>query len=503
MLHVGLKYSTTALHFDTLLSHRFDLVLFCCFHWFNALFLANLRHHSHRSKSHRCSTTDLDSKGSDSETQDRATGKQFGGNQRRNYVKLPTKPIQRDFFTRASSATIRQPVTDSSTAFSPDSSRDLETNLLSQQILSPGESALFSDIDTDSVSLPPDLSAKKPQTHSKRFSTAGISSSSRSHNHSERAVLSRRDPNVPSQRNRPSKYSHRHEREDSVDSDVLSGTEPDSNMTVTCSTAGSSSRKKQQKQRSGNNEKRRDRYSKQTTRKKKKPDDYDDRSRNAYADDEMVNPEDYSGSEDDDSVTLQAKKMMGCGQLQEMMQQLGNNHEEHAAYESGNNTGPALLLQDNNEMKREIENVTKTHLFRGCKFIRDNYDLDRATKFVFKKISISRGWSQQTLANYVKTYKDVVGKALNERRSYVQSELRKSAMKWCEGMQDSGSDEKDWIDFAALSEASAVHEQAATRSRKRGKDKETPQDDDDASVLADKGWRDLPKPELILKCATR
>lgn len=140
----------------------------------------------------------------------------------------------------------------------------------------------------------------------------------------------------------------------------------------------------------------------------------------------------------------------------------------------------------NKETIKAIDTVVKTHLFRTCKFITEQDDLDRATDFVLGKIGIADGWSAQRKANWNRTYRGVVGKCLCDRRNYAQSQLKDAAFGLHQG--------NDVLKHAGLQPAPAAD----------GGGDENEEPDDDAA-----NGEGLPIPEelftveILLKCATR
>ena len=126
-----------------------------------------------------------------------------------------------------------------------------------------------------------------------------------------------------------------------------------------------------------------------------------------------------------------------------------------------------------------IDRCVKTFLFRTCKFITNDSDLDLATSFVLTKLigdMKADKWTKQEIANWKATYRSVVSKKLCGRRNYVQQELRKAALQWGKGLGEINTDEDDENEDA---------------------------DDADPTEADPIVPRELFTTEMMLKCATR
>ena len=76
------------------------------------------------------------------------------------------------------------------------------------------------------------------------------------------------------------------------------------------------------------------------------------------------------------------------------------------------------------DMVEHVIEVTKTILFRETKFIEDKADLEEATKEIIPLLTIEQELDNKT---FVKTYQNVVNKAICGQRTYIQGECKKRA----------------------------------------------------------------------------
>ena len=144
---------------------------------------------------------------------------------------------------------------------------------------------------------------------------------------------------------------------------------------------------------------------------------------------------------------------------------------------------------ENNDTIKAIDIVVKTFLWRTCKFLTCEEDLDAATGFVFSKMINdlqATDWSKQQIANWKLTYRGWVSKKLCSRRNYVQQELRKAAIAWGKGMGDIDADDE-----------------ATTDENPDDNEEEEGEGGADTDALAILVPRDLFTLEMITKCATR
>jgi hypothetical protein len=88
---------------------------------------------------------------------------------------------------------------------------------------------------------------------------------------------------------------------------------------------------------------------------------------------------------------------------------------------------------ENVEMLKKIKECVTTKMWHTCKFITNNSIHEKATIFVLTNFigSDAHGWSAEYLADMVLTYKKKVGQFLNERRNYVQSQIREVVLALC------------------------------------------------------------------------
>ena len=89
-------------------------------------------------------------------------------------------------------------------------------------------------------------------------------------------------------------------------------------------------------------------------------------------------------------------------------------------------TATARQKVQNNAVLKKIEECVKTKVWHTCKFITNHNVQEQATIFVLKNLTdldTSR-WTPEEMADNVLTYKGAVGKFLNDKRNYSQSQMR-------------------------------------------------------------------------------
>ena len=90
-----------------------------------------------------------------------------------------------------------------------------------------------------------------------------------------------------------------------------------------------------------------------------------------------------------------------------------------------NKTGGRAMCDLNQALINHCKTLTKTRLFRTYKFLGHESELIQGMQEIIKIIPVSLGTI--TEEEFIKDYKGIVRKALNEARSYVQSEGKKAA----------------------------------------------------------------------------
>ena len=93
--------------------------------------------------------------------------------------------------------------------------------------------------------------------------------------------------------------------------------------------------------------------------------------------------------------------------------------------EALNRTGGRAMCDLNQTLINHCKTLTKTRLFRTYKFLGHESELIQGMQEIIKYIPVSL--SEITEEQFIKDYKGIVRKALNEARSYVQSEGKKAA----------------------------------------------------------------------------
>ena len=102
-----------------------------------------------------------------------------------------------------------------------------------------------------------------------------------------------------------------------------------------------------------------------------------------------------------------------------------------------------LLLKKEDPIMEEIKQVTQKELWRHCKFVQSDKQKRAVTKFVMAKMGLLNSMTDQDQENWIHTYKDVPNAALNAKRSYAQSEMKKKAFEWIKAKKDAGVDVDD------------------------------------------------------------
>lgn len=89
-----------------------------------------------------------------------------------------------------------------------------------------------------------------------------------------------------------------------------------------------------------------------------------------------------------------------------------------------NRTGGTAVSELNEALVNHCKTLTKTRLFRTYKFLAEESELIEGMEEIHKYIPVTMDITEQV---FIKDYKGIVRKALNEARSYVQSEGKKAA----------------------------------------------------------------------------
>ena len=89
----------------------------------------------------------------------------------------------------------------------------------------------------------------------------------------------------------------------------------------------------------------------------------------------------------------------------------------------------AKLLRVCQEQKKKVEEFTRDHLWRICKFISCPDEEEIAAKKVLERLDLVDMKDDDKVWSWVETYKTIIKKALFARRNYVTSELKKLAFK--------------------------------------------------------------------------
>ncbi len=89
-----------------------------------------------------------------------------------------------------------------------------------------------------------------------------------------------------------------------------------------------------------------------------------------------------------------------------------------------------LLLEKEDPVIEEIKKVVNTDLWRHCKFIQSEKQKVSVTKWILGKLGLSATMEKDHQRNWIHTYKDIPNSALNGRRSYAQSEMKKKVFEW-------------------------------------------------------------------------
>jgi hypothetical protein len=100
----------------------------------------------------------------------------------------------------------------------------------------------------------------------------------------------------------------------------------------------------------------------------------------------------------------------------------------------------ATEKQQKKEILLKIERVVKKQVWRSCKFITNNKDLDHATIFVFTTLDDKvrfKDWSPKKKADMVLTYRKRVSSFLNAKRNYAQSQSRDAVIRYATFKMDS------------------------------------------------------------------
>jgi hypothetical protein len=96
------------------------------------------------------------------------------------------------------------------------------------------------------------------------------------------------------------------------------------------------------------------------------------------------------------------------------------------------NVENAMKLQRCNDMELSIRKAVKDHLWCMTKFISDPEQKETAAREVYKllELATTKENNQAYECSWIRTYQDYVVKAINEKRSYAQTEMKKSALLW-------------------------------------------------------------------------
>jgi hypothetical protein len=84
-------------------------------------------------------------------------------------------------------------------------------------------------------------------------------------------------------------------------------------------------------------------------------------------------------------------------------------------------------------MMQKIEKVVKHEMWRTCKFITNETDLEAATLFVFTILDDKvyfKDWKPLHKAEMILSYKKAVSTYLNAKRNYAQSQSRDAVIKY-------------------------------------------------------------------------
>ncbi len=118
----------------------------------------------------------------------------------------------------------------------------------------------------------------------------------------------------------------------------------------------------------------------------------------------------------------------------ELLELVSNYKEKTAKLEKdlATSKSPTLLLKENKEVKRKVISTTKDQLWRQVKFIGNDEETNECARLVFKLGGFAQNgvFEPHQKESFVATYGKLVGKAIGDKRSYAQSEMKKSATNW-------------------------------------------------------------------------